>query len=73
MRILLRHCTAQFLPFAPGDFEEVDDAELGVLVEMEALGLYMGAMSFPRLLGVLERDQLTDWGVLCLPVLSGVL
>lgn len=72
MSILLRRCTTQFLPLAPREFDEVDP-ELGVVLEMEALGVFTGVLSLPRLLGVLELDLLPDWGVLRLPVLPGVL
>lgn len=74
VRILLRRCTTQFLPFAPKDLEEVDpDPEPGVLADIEALGVCAGVLSFPVVLGVVEQDRLTDWGVLCLPTLPGVL
>lgn len=72
MSILLRRCTTQFLPFAPRDLEEVDP-EPGVMFEMEARGVCTGVLSFPIFLGVVELERCTDWGVLCLPALPGVL
>lgn len=72
MSILLRRCTTQFFPFAPGDLEEVDP-EPGVVAEIEALGVCTGVLSFPVFLGGLELDRPSDWGVLCLLALPGVL